>query len=118
MGLSCLVELSELRLSGRVVLQPVKLLGALYKLRVMELTQDLQVGAVGKGGDEEEQGARARAAHGAHARYTGMPRGGGGGGLQMGSTPNIACSIGTPGAIGAQLVQLGSILGCWWGSIL
>jgi hypothetical protein len=84
MGLSCLVELSELRLSGRVVLQPVKLLGALYKLRVMELTQDLQVGAVGKGGDEEEQGARARAAHGAHARYTGMPRGGGGRGSTNG----------------------------------
>jgi hypothetical protein len=27
----------------------------------------------------------------------------------------IGCSIGTPGTIGAQLVRLGSSLGCWWG---
>jgi hypothetical protein len=30
----------------------------------------------------------------------------------------IGCSIGTPGTSGTQLVQLGSSLSCWWGSLL
>ena len=47
--MSCLVHLTELKLSGRVVLSPVSSLVQLTQLRLLEVTQDIQVCGLGGG---------------------------------------------------------------------